>query len=65
MRGEKQTSEEKNTVTTMTELSPTAGKNSQDIQGDEKLSPRKGKLSLDKVVLGFYGGFLQCCNAKK
>ncbi|XP_010841791.1 PREDICTED: sodium-dependent phosphate transport protein 4 isoform X2 [Bison bison bison] len=25
----------------MTELSPTAGKNSQDIQGDEKLSPRK------------------------
>ncbi|KAI4552590.1 hypothetical protein MJT46_017241 [Ovis ammon polii x Ovis aries] len=41
MRGEKQTSEEKNTVTTMTELSPTAGKNSQDIQGDEKLSPRK------------------------
>uniref|UniRef100_A0A8B9XJR9 Solute carrier family 17 member 3 n=1 Tax=Bos mutus grunniens TaxID=30521 RepID=A0A8B9XJR9_BOSMU len=28
-------------VATMTELSPTAGKNSQDIQGDEKLSPRK------------------------
>ncbi|XP_043764281.1 sodium-dependent phosphate transport protein 4 isoform X3 [Cervus elaphus] len=25
----------------MTELSPTAGKNSQDIQGDEKVSPRK------------------------
>ncbi|XP_029099655.1 sodium-dependent phosphate transport protein 4 [Monodon monoceros] len=39
--GEKQSSGEKNAMATMTELSPTAGKYSQDVQGDEKLSPGK------------------------
>lgn len=63
--GEKQSSGEKNAMATMTELSPTAGKYSQDVQGDEKLSPGKGKLNLDYVVLGFYGGFLQYRNTKK
>ncbi|TKC35998.1 hypothetical protein EI555_001645, partial [Monodon monoceros] len=38
---EKQSSGEKNAMATMTELSPTAGKYSQDVQGDEKLSPGK------------------------
>lgn len=50
---------------TMKELNPTVGKYFQDTQGDEKLSPKKGKLNPSYVVLGFYGGFLQCHNTKK
>lgn len=43
----------------MAELSATAGKRkcSQDMQVDEKLVPKKGKLNHDYFVLGFYGGF--------
>jgi hypothetical protein len=51
--------ERRNTMATMTELSPTARKSeySQDIQGDEKLISRKVNSDLSAWFLRFYRGF--------